>query len=66
MVDYRRAMETLRQLNVQQALALELHYIFGYTLQEAAELMEFSTAKLKRQLQAARNWLENELNRPHE
>ena len=45
-----RALEPLHVKNGQQAVAVELHYIAGWTLQQSAELMGLSTATLKRQL----------------
>jgi RNA polymerase sigma factor (TIGR02999 family) len=54
-------LDRLRAKNEKQAAAIELHYIAGWTLEESAELMELSTATLKRQLAAARQWFEIQL-----
>jgi RNA polymerase sigma factor (TIGR02999 family) len=55
------ALDRLRKKNEQQAAAIEHHYITGWTLDESAELMGLSTATLKRQLAAARQWFEVQL-----
>jgi RNA polymerase sigma factor (TIGR02999 family) len=55
------ALDRLRAKNEIQASAIELHYIAGWTLEESAELMGLSTATLKRQLAAARQWFEVQL-----
>lgn len=52
------ALDRLRAKNEAQATAIELHYIAGWTLEESAEMTGLSTATLKRQLVAARQWLE--------
>jgi RNA polymerase sigma factor (TIGR02999 family) len=54
-------LDRLRAKNEAQAAAIELHYIVGWTLEESAELMGISTATLKRQLAAARQWFEVQL-----
>ena len=59
--DFYRALDRLRDKNEQQAAAIELHYIVGWTLEESADLMGLSTATLKRQLAAARQWFEVQL-----
>jgi RNA polymerase sigma factor (TIGR02999 family) len=55
------ALDRLHAKNEHQAVALELHYIAGWTLEQSAELMGLSTATLKRQLAVARQWLEFQL-----
>jgi len=55
------ALDRLRVKNQAQAAAVELHYIAGWTLQQSAEMMGLSTATLKRQLAAARQWFEMQL-----
>ena len=42
-------------------MAIELHYVAGWTLEESAEMMGLSTATLKRQLAVARQWFEIQL-----
>jgi RNA polymerase sigma factor (TIGR02999 family) len=54
-------LDRLRAKNEHQAAAIELHYIAGWTLEESAEIMGHSTATLKRQLAAARQWFEVQL-----
>jgi RNA polymerase sigma factor (TIGR02999 family) len=56
-----RALDRLHVKNEQQAVAIELHYIAGWTLEQSAELMGLSTATVKRQLAAARQWFEFQL-----
>jgi RNA polymerase sigma factor (TIGR02999 family) len=56
-----QALDRLRSKNESQAEAIELHYIAGWTLEQSADLMGLSTATLKRQLAAARQWLEVQL-----
>jgi RNA polymerase sigma factor (TIGR02999 family) len=56
-----RALDRLHEKNESQGRAIELHYIAGWTLDESAELMGLSTATLKRQLIAARQWFEMQL-----
>jgi RNA polymerase sigma factor (TIGR02999 family) len=55
------ALDRLRAKNELQASAIELHYVAGWTLEESAEMMGLSTATLKRQLSAARQWFEVQL-----
>jgi RNA polymerase sigma factor (TIGR02999 family) len=55
------ALDRLRSKNELQASAIELHYVAGWTLEESAEMMGLSTATLKRQLAAARQWFEVQL-----
>ncbi|MEQ1759524.1 MAG: sigma-70 family RNA polymerase sigma factor [Vicinamibacterales bacterium] len=57
------ALDRLKRKNERQAEAIELHYIVGWSLEECADLMEMSTATLKRQLAAARQWFEVQLTR---
>ena len=54
-------LDRLRVKNETQAVAIELHYVAGWTLEESAELMGLSTATLKRQLATARQWFEIQL-----
>jgi RNA polymerase sigma factor (TIGR02999 family) len=56
-----QALDRLHAKNERQAAAIELHYIAGWTLEQSAELMGLSTATLKRQLAAARQWFEVQL-----
>jgi RNA polymerase sigma factor (TIGR02999 family) len=56
-----QALDRLHAKNEQQAAAIELHYIAGWTLEQSAEQMGLSTATLKRQLAAARQWFEVQL-----
>ena len=55
------ALDHPRTKNEEQAEAIELHYIVGWTLDESAEMMGLSTATLKRQLAAARQWFQVQL-----
>jgi RNA polymerase sigma factor (TIGR02999 family) len=59
--EFYETLDRLRLKNRDQAGAIELHYIAGWTLEESAELMGLSTATLKRQLAAARQWFEVQL-----
>ena len=54
-------LDRLRAKNETQAMAIELHYVAGWTLAESAEMMGLSTATLKRQLAVARQWFEIQL-----
>ena len=56
-----QALDRLKAKNERQARAIELHYIIGLTLDDSANLMGLSTATLKRQLAAARQWFEQQL-----
>jgi RNA polymerase sigma factor (TIGR02999 family) len=56
-----QTLDRLRAKNEDQAAALELHYLAGWTLEESAEITGLSTATLKRQLAAARQWFEVQL-----
>jgi RNA polymerase sigma factor (TIGR02999 family) len=60
-VVFYQVLDRLREKNEKQAMAIELHYIAGWTLGQSAELMDMSTATLKRQLAAARQWFELQL-----
>jgi RNA polymerase sigma factor (sigma-70 family) len=56
--------ETLRrlaELDPQQERIVELRYFGGLTIEEAAEVMNISTATLKREWAIARAWLRAEL-----
>lgn len=59
--EFYETLDRLRSKNENQAAAIELHYIAGWTLEQSADLMGLSTATLKRQLVAARQWLEVQL-----
>jgi RNA polymerase sigma factor (TIGR02999 family) len=54
-------LDRLRAKNPRQADAIELHYVAGWTLNESADQMGLSTATLKRQLAAARQWFDLQL-----
>lgn len=62
--DFYRVLDRLRAKNERQALAIELHYIAGWPLNESAEMLGISTATLKRQLASARQWFEIQLRAP--
>jgi RNA polymerase sigma factor (TIGR02999 family) len=57
-------LDRLREKNPAQAEALEMHYVAGWTLSECAEQLGLSTATLKRQLAAARQWFAASLGAP--
>jgi DNA-directed RNA polymerase specialized sigma24 family protein len=59
--DFYRALDRLRARNKKQASAIELHYMVGWPLDECAEMLDISTATLKRQLVSARQWFDVQL-----
>lgn len=57
------ALDRLAQLDEQQVRVVELRYFAGLGIEETAELMEISTATVKRDWAAAKAWLKHELTR---
>ncbi|MEO8635713.1 MAG: sigma-70 family RNA polymerase sigma factor [Gemmatimonadales bacterium] len=55
------ALERLAVLDARQAQLVELRYFAGFSLEEAAELMQLSLATVKRDWAFARAWLQREL-----
>jgi RNA polymerase sigma factor (TIGR02999 family) len=60
-VDFYRSLDRLRLLNARHADTLELHGIFGLTLDEVAQHHGVSPATTKRDFQAAKAWLRSQL-----
>ncbi|AKS41069.1 ECF-type sigma factor [Wenzhouxiangella marina] len=56
-LDIEQALTELEALDARKARAIELSYFGGLTDEEAAEVLEVSTATLKRDLRTARAWL---------
>ncbi len=58
-----RAIEKLQQLDPVQARIVELRFFGGVSVEEAAEILNLSTATVKRYTNSARAWLQREINR---
>jgi len=61
LLELERALERLREKNVAQAQALELHFYGGLTIPECAEAMDMAHITLRRRLAAARRWIVEQL-----
>jgi RNA polymerase sigma-70 factor, ECF subfamily len=57
------ALDDLAQVNPRQGRVVELRYFGGMTTEEAAEVLEVSTATVERDFKAARLWLHRQLSR---
>ena len=55
------ALERLAELDARQAKAVELRYFIGLTIPEVAEILDVSTATVKRDWAVARAWLYREM-----
>ena len=58
------ALERLAAVDPRQAKLVELRYFAGFSIEEAAELLEISPATAKRDWAFARAWLQRELTAP--
>jgi RNA polymerase sigma factor (TIGR02999 family) len=58
------AIERLAVLDPDQARVIELRYFGGMSIEETAEVLEVSTATVKREWAVARAWLKRELGSP--
>jgi RNA polymerase sigma factor (TIGR02999 family) len=58
------AIERLAELDPDQARVIELRYFGGMSIEETAEVLEVSTATVKREWAVARAWLKRELGSP--
>jgi RNA polymerase sigma factor (TIGR02999 family) len=56
-----QALDRLARLDPSQAQLVELRYFAGFTIDEAAELLQVSPATVKREWSLARAWLHREL-----
>ena len=61
LTDLDRAIARLEQRDHHAALAVELRYFCGFTIEEMAELLPISAATIKRKLELARVWLDRYL-----
>jgi RNA polymerase sigma factor (TIGR02999 family) len=59
--DLDRALDRLAQLDARQARVVELRYIGGLTVEEAAQVLGVSAKTVKRDWSIARAWLRREL-----
>lgn len=57
------ALQALARLDPQQARIVELRYFSGLTIEETAEVMQISTATVKRDWVIAKAWLRREISR---
>jgi len=55
------ALERLAAIDPRQSRIVELRYFGGLTVEETAEVMELSTATIKREARFARAWLQRDL-----
>ena len=55
------ALEELQQLEPRQAKIVELRYFGGLSIEETAEVLQISSATVKREWSIARAWLHSEL-----
>ncbi len=55
------ALQRLEELDQQKARIVELRYFGGLTIEETAEVLQISTATLKREWSMARAWLRSEI-----
>jgi RNA polymerase sigma factor (sigma-70 family) len=58
------AIERLAELDPDQARVIELRSFGGMSIEETAEVLEVSTATVKREWAVARAWLKRELGSP--
>src|SRR5438128_5254477 len=56
-------LKTLANFDPQQSRIVELRFFAGLTIEETAEVLDLSTATIKREWTAARAWLYRELNK---
>ncbi len=61
LIELSEALDTLEQLNEQQARIVELRFFAGFTISEIAEIMNTSTRTIDRHWRFARVWLRKEL-----
>ena len=61
LLDLDRALETLSQFDERQSKLVELRFFAGLTVEEAADVLELSTATVKREWRTAKAWLRREL-----
>jgi RNA polymerase sigma factor (TIGR02999 family) len=57
------ALSRLETLDKQQSLIVELRYFGGLTIEETAEVLQISTATVKRDWHQAKRWLYRELSK---
>ena len=57
LIDLDAALDTLAGTDPKLAQTIELRFFLGSTVEETAEIMEVSTAKVKRDLKFAKSWL---------
>lgn len=57
------ALARLEALDARQARVVELRYFIGLSIEETAEVLEISTATVKREWATARVWLQREIER---
>lgn len=58
------ALQALAQLDIQQSRIVELRFFGGMSIEETAEVLEVSTATVKRHWSTARAFLHREMTRP--
>lgn len=56
------ALQRLEKLNERQARVIECRYFAGYNIEETANILEISTATVKRDWTMARAWLFDQIN----
>jgi RNA polymerase sigma factor (sigma-70 family) len=61
MVALNQALNRLGEVDAQQVQVIELRFLAGLTVQEVADLLELSTATVKRETATAGAWLYREL-----
>lgn len=57
MLDLERAISALEKINERLARVVEMRYFAGFTIEETADVLESSTATVKRDWSYARAWL---------
>jgi len=58
------ALDTLAQFDEELSQVVELHHFAGFTIEETANILNFSPDKVKRRLRKAKIYLHDELTRP--
>ncbi|MEZ5356693.1 MAG: sigma-70 family RNA polymerase sigma factor [Bryobacteraceae bacterium] len=64
MLDLDRALAELDEIDPRKVRIVELHYLLGCTIDEAAELVQVSTATVERDLKTVKAWLYRRLRAP--
>jgi len=65
LLDLDHALDSLAELDPRQTRIVELRFFAGLTVEETAEVLELSTATVKREWRTAKAWLRRELRRRH-